>query len=386
MEYWAVVWGTVIMGATGLMIWFKLGTTHWLPRWTIDVATTIHFYEAILACLAIVVWHFYAVIFDPDVYPLNRSCVDGRVSPQWYAEEHALDAQPMDDLTRQTKSTTAIAMKTNNDRSTITIPVANGRPGERAAWLLGNRAVCATLPPTPKEVRRLVLLGAPGVGKGSQAELLHLWCGACHLSTGDIFRAAKGLPPGERTPALESALGCMARGELVPDETVIAVVRERLRCLRCTAGFLLDGFPRTVAQAEVLERLLKADDLPLDAVLDYELDTDQIVERLAGRRVCASCKDVFNVKDKQAAAGICPHCGGRLYQREDDRPEAIRVRMETYHRNTAPLIQYYRQRGLLLTIPADGTPAEILERSVAALAAHPPPRSANPNGNASRAG
>ena len=277
-------------------------------------------------------------------------------------------------------------MKTNKDGSTITIPVANGRPGERAAWLLGNRAVCATLPLPPKEVRRLVLLGAPGVGKGSQAELLHLWCGACHLSTGDIFRAAKGLPPGERTPALESALGCMARGELVPDETVIAMVRERLRCLRCAAGFLLDGFPRTVAQAEVLERLLKADDLPLDAVLDYELDTDQIVERLAGRRVCASCKDVFNVKDKRAAAGICPHCGGQLYQREDDRPAAIRVRMETYHRNTAPLIQYYRQRGLLLTIPADGTPAEILERSVAALDAHPHPRSANPNGSASRAG
>jgi cytochrome b subunit of formate dehydrogenase len=92
MEYWAVVWGTIIMGVTGLMIWFKLGTTHWLPRWVIDVATTIHYYEAILACLAIVVWHFYHVIFDPDVYPLNRACLDGRVSEEWYAEEHGLDA------------------------------------------------------------------------------------------------------------------------------------------------------------------------------------------------------------------------------------------------------------------------------------------------------
>lgn len=96
MEYWAVVWGTIIMGVTGLMIWFKLGTTHWLPRWVVDVATTIHYYEAILACLAIVVWHFYHVIFDPDVYPLNRACVDGRVSPEWQAEEHALDAGPLD--------------------------------------------------------------------------------------------------------------------------------------------------------------------------------------------------------------------------------------------------------------------------------------------------
>ena len=97
MEYWAVVWGTIIMGVTGLMIWFKLGTTHWLPRWAVDVATTIHYYEAILACLAILVWHFYSVIFDPDVYPLNRECLDGRVSEEWMEEEHALAARPADE-------------------------------------------------------------------------------------------------------------------------------------------------------------------------------------------------------------------------------------------------------------------------------------------------
>ena len=100
-------------------------------------------------------------------------------------------------------------------------------------------------PSAPKELCRLVLLGAPGVGKGTQAELLHQWSGACHLSTGDIFRAAKSLPPGEQTPAIKSALGYMARGELVPDETVLALVCERIRCLRCVGGFLLDGFPRT---------------------------------------------------------------------------------------------------------------------------------------------
>jgi cytochrome b subunit of formate dehydrogenase len=91
MEYWAVVWGTMIMGVTGLAIWFKIGVTHWLPRWAIEVATTIHYYEAILACLAIVVWHFYHVIFDPDIYPLNRTCIDGRVSREWLEEEHPLD-------------------------------------------------------------------------------------------------------------------------------------------------------------------------------------------------------------------------------------------------------------------------------------------------------
>jgi len=259
-------------------------------------------------------------------------------------------------------------MKTNDDRRSFTIPVASGRNGERAAWLLGGPAVCAAFPAAPKEVRRLVLLGAPGVGKGSQAQLLHLWCGACHLSTGDVFRAAKGLPPGKRTPALESALGCMARGELVPDETVLAMMRERLGCLRCAGGFLLDGFPRTVAQAEALEVLLKTEDLPLTAVIDYELPIDKIIERLAGRRVCARCKGVFNAASKLSSPETCPQCGGRLYQREDDRPEAIRVRMEAYHLSTKPLIEFYRQRGLLAAISADGTTEEVLQRSLDALA------------------
>jgi formate dehydrogenase gamma subunit len=371
MEYWAVLWGTIIMGATGLMIWFKLGTTHWLPRWSIDVATTIHYYEAILACLAIVVWHFYHVIFDPDVYPLNRACVDGRVSEEWYAGEHALDARPADGSTTQTQSTISKTMKTNPDRSSIIIPETNGLVGPRAAWLNGGAARCATLPAPSKEPRRMVLLGAPGVGKGTQAELLHQWSGSCHLSTGDIFRAAKNLLPGERTPAIESALGFMTRGELVPDETVLALVCERVGCLRCIGGFLLDGFPRTVAQAEALERLLKAEDLPLTAVIDYELPIDKIVERLAGRRVCSSCKGVFHMADQLSSPETCSQCGGKLYQREDDRPEAIRVRMEAYHRSTEPLIEFYRQRGLLQAVSAEGTPQEILQRTMDSLALRP---------------
>jgi formate dehydrogenase gamma subunit len=371
MEYWAVLWGTIIMGATGLMIWFKLGTTHWLPRWSIDVATTIHYYEAILACLAILVWHFYHVIFDPDVYPLNRACVDGRVPEEWYAEEHALDARALNESTTPSQGTISKSMKTDHDRSGLTVPVTHGPDGDRAAWLKGGTAKCDTLPVPPKELWRLVLLGAPGVGKGTQADLLHRWSGACHLSTGDIFRAAKGLPPGQRTPAIESALGCMARGELVPDETVLALVCERVGCLRCAGGFLLDGFPRTVVQAEALDRLLKAEDSPLSAVLDYELPMDKIVERLAGRRVCSGCKGVFHGTDELPSPEICPHCQGQLYQREDDRPEAIRVRMEAYHRSTEPLIEYYRRRNLLLTISAAGTPPEILQRTVDALALRP---------------
>jgi formate dehydrogenase gamma subunit len=367
MEYWAVLWGTIIMGATGLMIWFKLGATHWLPRWSIDVATTIHYYEAILACLAIVVWHFYQVIFDPDVYPLNRACVDGRVSQEWYAEEHSLDTRPLSGSTNQTPSTIARSMKNSNAPSTLADPKSNGDAGDRAAWRKGGATRCANLPTPPHDPFRLVLLGSPGVGKGTQAELLHQWSGACHLSTGDIFRAAKSLPLAERSPAIQSAVGFMTRGELVPDETVLALVSERMRCLRCTGGFLLDGFPRTVAQAEALERLLKGEELPLTAVIDYELPIEQIVERLAGRRVCASCKGTFHLTDLPSPE-TCPQCAGQIYQREDDRPEAIRVRMEAYHRSTEPLIGFYRQRGLLLAVSAEGTPSEVFQRTVDALA------------------
>jgi adenylate kinase len=258
-------------------------------------------------------------------------------------------------------------MKTNSNPSVLTGSRNSGRTGDSVAWLRSGNAGCDAPTSTPNEVCRLVLLGAPGVGKGTQAELLHQRYGACHLSTGDIFRAAKGLRSNERTPAIESALGNMARGELVPDETVLALIRERVGCLRCAGGFLLDGFPRTVAQAEALEQLLKEQDLPLRAVLDYELPMEEIVARLAGRRVCSNCKAVFHVTSPQALAETCSHCGGKLYQREDDRPEAIRVRMESYHRSTEPLIAYYRQRNVLLTISASGAPAEIFQRSVDAL-------------------
>jgi adenylate kinase len=192
--------------------------------------------------------------------------------------------------------------------------------------------------------------------------------GACHLSTGDIFRAAKTLTSGERTPALSAALDYMRRGELVPDETVLALVAERVGCLKCEGGFLLDGFPRTVAQAEALEALLKKHELQLDAVISYDLPIEHIVSRLSGRRTCPQCKAVFHIEARPPKVeGACDHCGARLFQREDDRPESIRVRMEAYEKSTAPLADFYRARGLLLSVPADGSPEEICRRTLKTL-------------------
>jgi len=215
---------------------------------------------------------------------------------------------------------------------------------------------------------RLVLLGAPGVGKGTQAELLCKRLGPYHFSTGDIFRAAKSIDASQRSPALNAALEAMRRGELVSDEIVLAMVRERLDQLRCSSGFLLDGFPRTVAQADALETMLREENLKIDAVLSYELPIDTIVARLSGRRTCSQCKAVFHVQSRPPKAdGVCDHCGGSLILREDDRPEAVRVRMETYERSTAPLAEFYRQRGLLKSVSAAGTPEEIFQRTVGVL-------------------
>ena len=239
---------------------------------------------------------------------------------------------------------------------------------DRKSWIKGGTAQCE--PPSKSNgiPRRLVLLGAPGVGKGTQAELLCANLSACHLSTGDIFRSAKAMDASERTPALTAALDYMRRGDLVPDETVLALVAERVGCLRCEGGFLLDGFPRTVAQAEALEKLLAGEGLKLDAVLSYDLPLEQVVSRLSGRRTCPNCKAVFHIEARPPkVVGVCDHCGGKLYQREDDRPESITVRLEAYERSTAPLIQFYKNLGLLVSVAATGSPSEICDRSVAAL-------------------
>ena len=240
---------------------------------------------------------------------------------------------------------------------------------DRAAWIKGPAFQCNP-PPAAKAERawRLVLLGAPGVGKGTQAELLRDRLGACPLSTGDVFRAAKTIPEADRSPAMAAALEHMRKGELVPDATVLDMVRERKECLRCPGGFLLDGFPRTVAQAEALAALLVEVGVKLDAVVNFCLPIDEIVARLSGRRTCAACKSVFHVTGRPPKVeGVCDHCGGQLVQREDDRPESVRVRMEAYDRSTAPLTDYFQKRGLLVQVDAHGSPEEIFQRTLRLL-------------------
>jgi adenylate kinase len=241
---------------------------------------------------------------------------------------------------------------------------------DRAAWLKAGSAQCS-LPAQPQaSPRRLILLGAPGVGKGTQAELLCAGLGVCQLSTGDVFRAAKCLCGSERSPALNQAFDHMQRGELVPDGTVLALIRERTRCLQCRGGFLLDGFPRTVPQAEALDKLLAQENITLDAVLNYSLPIATIVSRIGGRRTCSACKAVFHVSARPPrVTDVCDHCGGVLTQREDDRPDAVRVRMAAYEESTKPLIGYYAKHGLLRTISAEGAPELIYERTLAALSA-----------------
>jgi adenylate kinase len=239
---------------------------------------------------------------------------------------------------------------------------------DRAAWLQGPSAECPPISQESANLWRLILLGAPGVGKGTQADLLHQRLGACHLSTGDVFRAAASRSDCQPSPAMVTALEYMRRGALVPDSTVWEMVRERSGCLRCRGGFILDGFPRTLGQAESLKGLMENEKLSLTAVVNYELPLDEIVTRLSGRRTCEKCKAVFHVtRQPSKTEGVCDRCGGRLYQREDDRPESITVRMEAYERSTAPLIKFYGELGLLTPVAATGSPAEIVARTLVAL-------------------
>jgi adenylate kinase len=240
---------------------------------------------------------------------------------------------------------------------------------DRIDWLQGPSpdgvVRCSAVPAERKNPWRLILLGAPGVGKGTQAELLTERLDACHLSTGDVFRAAGKRKDSEQSPAMKAALEYMRRGDLVPDSTVWEMVRERRGCLLSCGGFILDGFPRTLGQAESLKDLMESEKISLSAVVNYELPVDEIVQRLSGRRTCENCKSVFHVIERPPKVeAVCDRCGGRLFQREDDRPESITVRLEAYERSTAPLIQFYKDLGLLLPIVAKGSPEEILARTM----------------------
>jgi adenylate kinase len=234
---------------------------------------------------------------------------------------------------------------------------------DHASWLQVPSAQCE-LPKALDQPWRLILLGAPGVGKGTQADLLTRELHACHLSTGDVFRAA-AKSEWELSPAMKIATEHMRRGELVPDATVWAMVCERVGCLRCPGGFILDGFPRTLAQVESLTALLHTERLVLDAVVSYELPADEIVARLSGRRTCKQCRTAFHVIDRPAKVeGVCDRCGGELFQRDDDRAQSIQVRLE---RSTAPLIEFYAKAGILLQVSATGLPEDICTRTLAGL-------------------
>ena len=211
---------------------------------------------------------------------------------------------------------------------------------------------------------RLVLLGPPGVGKGTQAERLAENLNVSHISTGDMFREAIG----NQTEVGKKAKEYLDSGKLVPDEIVIGILGERIAKPDCRDGFVLDGFPRTIPQAEALADLLEAGNQPLDAVIYYTAPESVVVERLSGRRMCKQCGTNFHVKfNPPSQEGVCDKCGGELYQRSDDNPDTIRERLQVYLDSTSGLVKYYMDKGLLVEISAEAAPDEIEKRTMSSL-------------------
>ena len=210
----------------------------------------------------------------------------------------------------------------------------------------------------------MVLLGPPGAGKGTQAKLLEQEFGAVQISTGDILRKAVA----DQSPLGKQAEGYIKRGALVPDDLITNLIAERLQQADCAQGFLLDGFPRTIPQAESLDALLKKLALSLNGVLSVQVPRAVIVERLAGRRTCKNCGALCHtVFDPPKRDGVCDRCGGELFQREDDKEETIANRLTVYDGQTAPLVDYYRRQGILREIDGVGSIEEIRSRIKKAL-------------------
>ena len=211
---------------------------------------------------------------------------------------------------------------------------------------------------------RVVLLGPPGAGKGTQAKLLQEKFSACQISTGDILRKAVA----ERTALGTQAAQYIDRGALVPDDVIVGLVAERLKERDCENGFILDGFPRTIPQAESLDAILEDMHLSLNRALSVQVPRAVIIERLAGRRSCKNCGALAHVVfSPPRRDGVCDRCGGELYQRQDDREETVAHRLKVYEQQTAPLIDYYRARNLLREVDGVGGIDEIRARVVQAL-------------------
>ena len=211
---------------------------------------------------------------------------------------------------------------------------------------------------------RVVLLGPPGAGKGTQAKLLREKFEACQVSTGDILRKAVA----DQSPLGKEASAYIRRGDLVPDGVIVKLVAERLKEKDCAQGFILDGFPRTIPQAQSLEEILQKMGLGLQSVLLVKVPHRIIVERLAGRRTCKDCGALYHLKfNPSASESVCDRCGGELLQRDDDREETISARLKVYDKQTAPLVDYYRQRGILREIDGVGSVDDIRNRLIKAL-------------------
>ena len=211
---------------------------------------------------------------------------------------------------------------------------------------------------------RVVLVGPPGAGKGTQAQFIASHLAIPKVSTGDIFRynVSAGTELGRQ------ARSFMERGDLVPDEVTVAMVASRLQEYDALSGFLIDGFPRNVPQAETLKKLLADWGMRLDLVLELVVDHDEVIRRLSGRRTCRKCGRVWHVAfDPPSMPGKCDECGGELFQRDDDREETIRHRLEVYEQQTQPLISYYADEGILLGIDATGPVEDVTDRALVAL-------------------
>lgn len=210
----------------------------------------------------------------------------------------------------------------------------------------------------------LILLGPPGAGKGTQAQRIIERFGIPQISTGDILRQAVK----EGTSLGREAKSFMEKGELVPDEVVIGIIEERLKAKDCSSGFILDGFPRTPAQAEALEEILLRDGKSIDHVINIDVDSEELVHRITGRRTCRNCGMMFHILfHPPAKPGICDRCGGALFQRDDDREEIIRKRLSEYEKQTLPLIEYYKEKKLLRLIDGLGSEDKIFERIIKVL-------------------